>query len=266
MLSRQIVIWQFLLLIVTPLFGREVWVIRGSVTLRTEPCVELPLTWRADAVLHNFTDQPHVVQLLDTSHGPFVGSGEVVVDSNRSRSMALSPTGDGQTLDPIWITHMEVPDGIRVEGRLEFDFENCSDHPRGVFAVGAVSTPVFESLVPPNTPQVHFGTDLGIQPARYNVGVYNAGIVDALAHIEVTRPACPDDPRIIVQVTIPAGRFVQTSVFGIGRGTQCEVPVFLEKPVGAWLTYTTVTVDQPSLSYIVSLAGRPQVNVRFGAQ
>ena len=134
-----------------------------------------------------------------------------------------------------------------------------------MWAAGAVALPVFDHLTAPTQPQIHFGTDLGVQPARYNVGIYNAADVRATATVEVTHPACPGDAKVTRTLSIPPHTLAQESLFGIGPSCEGQLS---DVGVSPWTTYTTVTVDQPSLSYVVSLAGteRPQVTLGFGTQ
>jgi hypothetical protein len=250
--------------------ARDVWVVRGLAEVESQPCSEAVsadvLRWNADAVFHNLSGSDRSVTVLETSNS---GSrrGVVAVGSGRSRALSLDrDLPDLVSGSDIWVTKLDVPEGVHVEGRLEFIFDVChGTQPPNTTAAGAVALPVFEHLTAPHQPQIHFGTDLGVQPARYNVGIYNAAEIQAIATIEVTRPACLGDAKVTRTLTIPARTLVQESLFGIDMGCAGQLN---DTGVAPWVTYTTVTVDQPSLSYVIALAGggRPQVTLGFGTQ
>lgn len=242
----------------------DIWVIRGLAEIRPEMCSEV-LRWNADAVLHNLSGADRLVTVVDTSNGG-TRRGTVFVGAGRSRALSLDPDLPDRAPAEIWVTKLDVPDGVQVEGRLEYIFDDChSRRPPNTWAAGAVALPVFDHLTVPNQPQIHFGTDLGVQTARYNVGIYNAADVRATATVEVTHPACLGDTKLTRTFSIPPHTLMQESLFGIGPWCEGELN---DVGVSPWVTYTTVTVDQPSLSYVVSLAGaeRPQVTLGVGMQ
>lgn len=246
--------------------ARNVWLVRGLVGIEPPLCHE-SLTWNADAILHNLTDDVRTVTVVDTSPGKPSHGDTVTIEGRRSRALSRLPERPDFALGAsMWITRLEVPDGIQVEGRLEYIFDSCGRFlPPNDLAAGKVALPVFDHLTAAGEPQVHFGTDLGVQPARYNVGVFNAGDTSATAVVEVTRPACLGDQKVTRSLAVPPGTLVQESLFEIGTGCTGQ---HNDLSVGQWVTYTTVTVDQPSLSYVVALSGsnRPQVMLGFGSK
>lgn len=257
-----------LVLVAHTTYARDVWVIRGLAQIEAQPCSEVVsaevLRWNADAVFHNLSGTDQSVAVVETSNGG-TRRGVVAVGSGRSRALSLDLDLPDLVSGPnVWVTKLDVPEGVHVEGRLEFIFDTCGrPGPPSRTAAGVVALPVFEQLAAANQPQIHFGTDLGVQPARYNVGIYNAAEVRAIATVEVTRPACLGDAKVTRTFSVPARTLVQESVFGIGGGCVGQLN---DTGVSPWVTYTTVTVDQPSLSYVVALAdgARPQATLGFG--
>lgn len=245
--------------------AKDAWVIRGLVRIEPEPCSHV-LVWNADAILHNVTDEVRTARVVATSVGPSPRGDSVTLNSHHSSALSrLLDRPDIVGSASMWVTRLDVPEGVKVEGRLEYVFDICGHtRPPNTTAAGVVAMPVFERLAPASERQMHFGTDLGTQLSRYNVGVYNAAEVSATAVVEVTRPACQGDAKVVRSFTVPARTLVQESLFNIGRGCVGQLN---DGSVGDWVTYTSVTVDQPSLSYIVTLAGgdRPQVTLGFGS-
>jgi hypothetical protein len=103
--------------------------------------------------------------------------------------------------------------------------------------------PVFRHLIPASQEQVHYGTDLGGVETRQNVGVYNAGEASANVVITVRQPFCG---RTSMQTALIApDTFMQVSVPSI---VPCSTGELQSNS-----TYTVVTVDQPSLSFVSTL-------------
>jgi len=108
--------------------------------------------------------------------------------------------------------------------------------------------PIFLSLVPPGKPQIHMGADLGTLGSRFNTGVYNAGPVAATATVEVFQ-ACDDTLLEARSFSVSTDTAMQFG--GLGSvPTHCPA----QTPLNTWLRYARVTVDQPSLSYVVNVA------------
>ena len=107
--------------------------------------------------------------------------------------------------------------------------------------------PVFGTLTPANTGQVYVGTDIGSPRARQNVIVYNGGSMRATATIAVRR-GCDDELMDTRTVTVEANSVIQVNGLSPGENdcTSDRTP--------AYVRYTVITVDQPSLSVVSALA------------
>ena len=177
-------------------------------------------------------------------------------------AVTLSTSARDFAPSPIWMTRLDAPPAVVIEGRLEYRFETCSLVPQPDFALSKMASPVFRALTPPGIETFHPGTDLGVQNVRINVGVYNDGEVAASAVIQVYRPGCPARGQAVKVISVPAKSLVQESVFE-------TPPACLGlTDVREWITATTVTVDQPSLSFtsILSNTERPNATFAFGSQ
>src|SRR4029077_16771278 len=111
---------------------------------------------------------------------------------------------------PMWVVHMDIPDGVAIESRDEIAYvEHIVLEPfvRPI-ATGKVSMPVIRTLTPAGVPQIKLGTDIGTTTARQNVAIYNAGQQPALASIEVRR-ACDNSVVDNRTVTINPNTIIQ---------------------------------------------------------
>jgi len=151
----------------------------------------------------------------------------------------------------LWVVHCDVPDGVLAASRGGADVEcpsPCGSPPNPFPNLGAFSMPVFRSLVPAGQSQIHLGADLGTLGSRFNTGIYNAGPVAATATVAVYQ-ACDDTQLESRSLSVPADTAIQLG--GLGSvATHCPS----DTPLNTWLRYARVTVDQPSLSYIVNIA------------
>jgi hypothetical protein len=151
---------------------------------------------------------------------------------------------------PIWVLHLDVPDGVIVESRNQYreepmtSFEPVLSTPRG-----KVPMPIIRQLTPAGAPQVHIGTDLGGWDSRINVIVYNGGTEPATATVEVRR-SCTDavvDSRI---VTVLPNSVMQVSGLraatpSLGSSEDC-----LNGATPPWARNTIVTMTQPGFSIV----------------
>jgi hypothetical protein len=162
----------------------------------------------------------------------------------------LAPAG-------LFAVRLDVPAGVAVEPRLEYRAAGtCGGAPPPLGPSGKIGMPAFR-LTDANEPQRHFGLDLGIQPSRVNVGVYNAGGSAATATIELRRAACNDPSTTIV--TVPPDTLVQVSA---RTPPPCASPLFPRTP--PWIVNGTVTVDQPSFTYATPLSNVQRPVISFG--
>jgi len=151
------------------------------------------------------------------------------------------------------VDHLEVPDGVKIESRLELGGTSCSPTTPASFpaAFGKLSFPVVRSLAPANTRQLFLGADNGASDSRVNIGVFNASVVPALAHLEVRR-ACDDLLLASQDATIAANQLSQISLFPV-----IDRPPCADERANGYASYAAVTVDQPSLAYVSTLSNHP---------
>lgn len=241
------------LLLVTPslLLGADVWVVRGAgATLRDE-C--RGVGWEAYAIVHNRSNAFANVRFLHGSNGQYSGppvtAGLSAGQSRLARDLGLSSSGEQGVL---WVDHLEVPDIVVVEGRLDqsaVDQCDVSGRPPIERATSKLRMPVFSKLVPAGQEQVHYGTDLGSQRTRVNVAIYNAGETIATAVVRVEKPLCTEGGSGITRTVSVRPDSIEQ--FSFGEGVPCGVHSFRGRE---WASLVTVTVDQPSFSLISTLS------------
>lgn len=230
------------------LIAADVWVVGGIGESQTGSCT--PIRWLADPLLYNTGVTVASVRIVHVSNGAGIDN---VVASLRPGSVrgaiALGAGADAA----LWITHFDLPDGIGVEGRMEyFAVNKCTLFPPDPSPLGKVTTPVFTWLVPAGQEQIHFGTDLARQRARLNISVYNAGSVPALATAAVHLPECHEAKPVSNAFIVPADTAMQVPLGEVDCGTRTW-----------WPSFVSVVVDQPSLSFVSSLSNEmpPSVSI-----
>ena len=98
------------------------------------------------------------------------------------------------------------------------------------------------------------GTDLpGINDARLNAAVYNAGDRDAVAHIEVFN-AWVDKLVAEQTLSVPPHAIVQTAIIPTFAALPPARAGSIQPLASPHGFYTRITVDQPSLSLVSVLA------------
>jgi hypothetical protein len=246
---RQVRVIASLLLLVSAhgVFADDVWVLGGL----TGSC--RGLQWNADALLFNRQLTPATVRLLGVSDGPDnvpPGQRELVLSPRETIQLTGSgwnPGGDA----PIYMVHLDVPSAVTVEGLLNIGTGSggdCTDPPLDRTALyGTIQMPHFRALVPPSQEQVHLGTTLGPMPERNNVGIFNAGENTAIAHVELRR-SCDDRPADQATIQLAPNTTVQVQLKNPTDETTCD------GSVQPWIHYITAIVDQPSLTWVSTLA------------
>lgn len=249
----------------------DVWLVQGLADAPTEdPCIVT--AWSGDIVLRNVTNNSARVSLKGISNASaLLPSAPPFIDVAPGQTKSVTATVGGRWTAftggspvPIWITHLDVPAGVLVEDRIEIgSINNCSAVPPTRTPIyGKISFPAIRALTPANEVQTHLGTDLGAVDARVNVGIYNAAEQPASANV-VIRRACDD--RIIGerQLAIAANTLVQISITPDLKPLAGGCP---EQTTPPWVAYTTVRVDQPSLSYVAMLANQSLCDGRAGVK
>ena len=229
------------------MYAADLYILRFDAQSRVDGC--LSVNWHDRAIFFNGGNAPATVRVIGASEGgPPPGSmNSFVVPVGEAVELSDAIAGFdffNWKLGPLYVMHLDVPPGVRVSSRNEvYELNGCINGAPRAGAAGEVSMPVFTSLTASDVQQVHLGTDLGQGPSRTNVGIYNAGIAPAHAHIELRR-VC--DNGVVDQrtVTIPPNATVQTG-FPSGGLNVCSGSSRSE-----WLRYTVVSVDQPSLTFV----------------
>jgi len=220
-------------------------------------------TWDGKVLLFNPGDEAAVVRLIGVSNGS--------PDPTHRSQFTIAP-GSGTSLAqenarwipasddiPLWITHFDAPANVIVESRIEIGVSDpcvVGPPPSPAGINGKLSFPVFRELNPPNVPKVHLGTDLAFLKTRNNVAVFNAADAAATAHIEV-RLLCDDTVLDSRTIQVPPNSVIQTT--GLRTEGHCAA-----NPFATYMIYVSVVVDQPSLSWVSSLANTGELKVVYG--
>jgi hypothetical protein len=259
---RDISIIMMFFLLVPSARAVDVWALQGqAIGPPIDECRSYG--WRGALLLHNARPAEAIVSFLDVSNGrPFVGiARELHIGPGKTiaapSNWVPSPVSPSQ-VSTLWVIHLDVPEGVTVESRIEITTESCVGPPLGSPDRGKLSFPVYGVLQPAGTPKVHLGTDLASTSARDNIAVYNAGSATAQARLEVRR-ACDEQVIDARDLSVPPNSVIQ--VTGLNTATGCTPDTATVAP---YTTYATVTLDQPSLSWVSTLANDKQVNVVYG--
>jgi len=225
---------------------------RGSVP----GCLEM--RWHDNVTFFNSGTSPASVKILGNSDGPaaITAPDSIVVLPNHA--VALDDFVNGQAWVPasqlqqtvpylLYILHIDVPPNVSVQSSDDI-FIGSDCFPPNVVSdsYGHASLPVFTRLAVVGRPQVHLRTDLGVRDSRTNVTIYNAGDQAATAHIELRR-LCDDSVADTRTVVIPPNTTLQTG--GLIKGADT-----CGHPFTSGMRYTVVIVDQPSLSFVTTIA------------
>lgn len=236
----------------------DVWVLQGNAQSALEGNILLYL-YTSDVLLYNPNPSSARIRVIEVSNGALVTTDrELILDPARSTSIARAKKAwHPDSSAPLWVTHLDVPAGVIVESRISIGQQCtvCGNVPApGIF--GKLSFPVMRSLQTPLVPKIHLGTDLHAVPARNNVAVYNDAVVTAHAHIDVHQ-LCDESIVDTRDIEIPAKSVIQINNLATNT-SNCT-------SAGAEYTYVTVTVDQPSLSWVSSLSNADRIKVVWAA-
>jgi hypothetical protein len=229
----------------------EIWTFRFNALNN-----RLSTSFQDDLIFYNTTGQDAVVRLLGVSNGEIRPDDrlEISVPAGRTESMWTHfDTWIPDTFPGFWAVHVEVPDGVLVASRggaMSQCPPPCAAPTNPFPNLGVFPMPVFGSLVPAGTRQVHMGADLGTKAARFNAGLYNSSSLPAVATISVYQ-ACDDALLETRIVPVPANTALQVSGLGAVKPTCAFAD---PRPHNSWLRYAIVVVDQPSVSYVMNVA------------
>ncbi len=228
----------------------ESWVLFGSARGFTTGC-DPSYIWATETIFHNTAASDRQIGILHHS-GTTILPPSITVAGGESRSLFfgnIPPSG----LEALKI---DVPSDVIVESRLQYwNVQPCVGLPPPLGPSGKIGLLSFH-LTDAGQPQHHYGLDLGIEPVRVNVGVYNAGTSTATATIELRRPKCNNPVTTVL--TVPPDTLVQVRV---PIPPICDVSA---NDAPFWIVNGTVTVDQPSFSYATSVSNVQAPHVTFG--
>jgi hypothetical protein len=229
--------------------ARDAWLLRGYVHVELtgpRPCGVSPPGWRMVPLFHNLGDAPATVRAIETGSGG-IPAADVVVPP---RTSVAVPAPEPQVTETrLWMARFDLPSEVEVENRVQYlPAQNTS------CAIPAVRVnpptwqfPVFDHLTPAGTRRLHLGTDVQGNAMRINVGIYNDGDRTATATIDVHRAACGAD-------FIAAHRTLSIEPKALAQVSIGELAICAADPIDPSMFYTAVVVDQPSLSYAMTLS------------
>ena len=240
------------IVLTTSAFAGDVYLFQAHAEgpLVYDPALNSPavIVWDTDAFFYNQGSTDARVELLDE----YAGLGFTLAPhASTSLSKAIPQV--------LRFIHASIPDTVVVENALFIGaVRTRPDPPLNHYIHGKVRLPVFTSLVPANQPQIHLATFMGSIISRQNVWVYNGSDEPATARIAVHRQ-CDDAVIDEATVIVPPGN--ATVINGMAA-TLTGCPTGPRDWTGATL-YTIVTIDQPSLSFVSTLANNevPQAHV-----
>ena len=247
--------------VVDPAVGADVYAIQGTINGRAYTPSDI-VFWTTELVFFNASDSDSGITLRGISNG-FLAAGSSAVSFTvpSKRSVALGERGITwipNSGDLLFLLHLDVPIDVSVDSVLFIGgrtLEPISPSAQP-FRFGKVHLPVFRSLVPAGQPQIHTGTDLGPELSSHvNVTIYNAGTDAATAVIEFHQHC--DDSLLDRQTSLIApNRLVQLPSMQ-PRTHNCPLPVIGGLGGTPGGLYTIITVDQPSLTLVSTVADAP---------
>jgi hypothetical protein len=244
---RRLIVGLLLVIACSTAEAADIWVLHGRVSMCRQ------LLWSTDTYFLNTNTAPAVVRLLGVSDGP---------DSEVNRQFTLPPntlTALSLTIGGGWgpaprttatvFLHLDVPDGVIFQNVLNVGTEDCLLLPSADTSAvyGSVPLPTFRSLVPAGETRHILGADLGQIDGRTNIGVYNAGSEPAVADVQMIH-GCDGAVQDHATITLAPNSSQQVSLHA---GTSVCKPA--DNTTQGWKYYATVTVSQPSLSYVANI-------------
>jgi hypothetical protein len=251
----RVILFGGLILGATAVEATEVYVLRFRTDIiYSDPARCLSTGWRDDLLFHNATQTEKAIRLLSTTPGTVLRTGTITVAAGRTAS-TLTDAGIGLGGEPfgygLTVNKLDVPEGVVVSSRADVYGPpiGCGGPPPGLnYSYGNLPLPIFRSLAIPNARQIHLPIDLGIQPRRTNVIVYNAGAATATALIEL-RSGCDDSLISERALAIPPNSVIQAT--GLTDTPERSCAAANTTP---FTRYVVVTVDQPSLSHTTTIS------------
>lgn len=254
-------------------FARDVFVVRVLTPFGACPATG----WRDHLIFYNRTAADQQISPLAASNGYQIPSGQVLlIPAGETRTVVQpinvfggvtnqwAPPSFGGVL--LLVNKLDVPPGVLVESRIEIYGVGGAELPCpssgsiGSEVVGHFASPVVESLVPPNSPHFHLGSDLGTLTSRTNVGIYNAEETAGAATIEI-RAACGDRLLESRQVPVPGN----TLVYVQGFRNRFLDGVCSGGGAAYHSRYVVVTMDRAGFSFVATRAENLTPRVTVGS-
>ena len=244
----------FLLSFPSVMAASEAWIIRGEAYSNGAFCGTRAL-FNADAFFYNTGVSSARVQILEVSNG---GAPAAPASFDVAPGDVAELGGSHVETYPaglLWVTHVSIPDDVVIDGALVWHFiDLCKGASPYPYYLGRLTLPVFTALTPAGKVALHPGTDLGVENARTNVGIYNGGDAGAMATVRVYLHSCGAAPVQTRSVSVDPRTAMQVSV----------PPVAVCDPADP-TAYVTVVVDQPSLSWVTTLSNESLPGTTIGS-
>jgi len=243
-----------LLFLASTAHAADVWLLQAAADGWSDGC--RAQSWGGDAVFHNTADAPATIRLLGVSGGAVTDPAVPrSFDVPPHRTVTLQQMIHGlwraTSWMSIWVTHLDVPEGVLVEGRIDIGVNDyCSPFPVvRTPSLGKLYQPAIRSLTPAGKPHIHVGTDLGLVESRTNVALYNAG--DGIAYVSIElRRACDDALLAFQTAFVLPNNFVQVGLVA----QNLNASACLDAP--SYVRTTTIRMDQPGLSWVSMVAAK----------
>lgn len=238
-------------------FAADAYVLRFRAGTMTNACTEA--FWADQLILHNPTDAPATVRLVDSSYPVTQSDGRELVIPARGTTAFRSFSGGANRWDRafepgtghfIGVLHFQLPEHVQVTSRTIPGVVTCTGAclcPPSMSVYGAVPHRVYRAPVPAGTPHIHMGSDIPGTGTRTNVQIYNAGSADAVATVEVLQ-TCNDTVLDARTVSVPArslltvGALRSTRNLAVGCGATDNV------------SFVRVVATQPAMSWTTTIA------------
>jgi hypothetical protein len=210
--------------------------------------------WVDRISFHNTTALDLTVRPIGVSNGQLdPAAHDLIVPSGRTVSVRSDVDDSGwapRPAAPLWVVHLDVPEGIVIESRLELAAFHIGSQPSiDRRTVTAFPLPVHST---PSASATFLGTDLGSDEnglatnARINVVIYNSSAVPSVVVVE-SRRAC--DESVIERRTVSL--MGNTAAQLAGLSTDTTGCTSADNTSGS---YVVVSMGQPGLAWETTLA------------
>ena len=259
-----------MIVLATTTRAEEIWLLRMNAVGAppdSSGCTES--YWTDDVTFFNMGSKPVAVTFLDATYALAMPSITILAGRSTTLHEAVGRLVDPDEASRLGVLHLDLPQGLVVTHRMFLYARQISPLPRECplftppyYAASPLSTtplPIKRSLIPPSLPQTHLGADLGGIESRMSVVIYNAGFVSATASIELRR-GCDEGVIEHRQITVPPRTASQLLGFTTADDRSCP-----QGAASGLRRSITVTVDQPSLSWVTATQQFPSGAPILGA-